>query len=741
MIKGGVWKNSEDEILKAAVMKYGLNNWSRVASLLLRKSPKQCKARWYSWVDPHVKKTEWTREEEEKLLHLAKLFPCQWNTIAPIVGRTAYQCLEHYEKLLDQAQGGEDQGEDDPRRLAPGEIDPHPETKPARADPVDMDEDEKEMLSEARARLANTRGKKAKRKAREAQLEEARRLATLQKKRELKAAGIAPPRTVWKRKRGIDYANEIPFEQQPPAGFHATGLDEDPKANLGLANINLQNLEGARRDEEEKRNKKDDERKLKRLKEDNLPEYIEMINKMNDPANLRKRTGLALPTPQMSDAELDDLVRAGQQLSGISAEGDDSTKILVPSAATPMVGGASALPGGATPLRTPRAENTVLLAAADAAARNSLQTPLRGGETPNMNLDRATSAMPSSSVAKTPSLKDATGATPARTAGGVNATPQSTPARLFPGDAPEGKSSAVEKANQAMSVRAMLSSLPAPENEVEISMPDEPEVEAKDDDFVADQEEIEKAAMKKALEKQSKAVTQGLPRPLNPKVAQRTPVPAELEAASEQMFTEMQDIVTRDHILHPQAKKKTAKPSKAPPELEEFTAEEMKQARALLDEEMAELAPEDVEPGWEAKFIFVAQGEKGGEWMKREDVKPEVLLSSLSRQLDLIQKRSQKENSRVERVEKKLGLLLGGYMSRVEETRGKIADRSEECVKLAEDRAAFARLEELEKVAMARRVEELEDRVRAVQAKNAEAQTKYRALSDVRAKLEKCLDG
>ena len=49
---------------------------------------------------------------------------------------------------------------------------------------------EKEMLSEARARLANTQGKKAKRKARERQLEEARRLAVLQKKRELKAAGV-----------------------------------------------------------------------------------------------------------------------------------------------------------------------------------------------------------------------------------------------------------------------------------------------------------------------------------------------------------------------------------------------------------------------------------------------------------------------------------------------------------------------------------------------------------------------
>ena len=138
LVKGGVWKNTEDEILKAAVMKYGKNQWSRIASLLHRKSSKQCKARWYEWLDPSIKKTEWSREEEEKLLHLAKLMPCQWRTIAPIIGRTAAQCLEHYEKLLDQAQaineGGETQigTENDPRRLRPGEIDPNPQSKPAR---------------------------------------------------------------------------------------------------------------------------------------------------------------------------------------------------------------------------------------------------------------------------------------------------------------------------------------------------------------------------------------------------------------------------------------------------------------------------------------------------------------------------------------------------------------------------------------------------------------------------------
>ena len=115
-LKGGVWKNSEDEILKAAVQKYGKQQWARVASLLNRKSAKQCKARWHEWLDPSVRKVEWSREEEEKLLHLAKLMPAQWKTIGPLVGRTATQCQEHYEKLLDEAASGK-AGEEDEQDL------------------------------------------------------------------------------------------------------------------------------------------------------------------------------------------------------------------------------------------------------------------------------------------------------------------------------------------------------------------------------------------------------------------------------------------------------------------------------------------------------------------------------------------------------------------------------------------------------------------------------------------------
>lgn len=61
--------------------------------------------------------------------------------MAILCSQTLYQ--SYFYLCRDQAQKkeeGEDIG-DDPRKLKPGEIDPNPETKPARPDPKDMDED------------------------------------------------------------------------------------------------------------------------------------------------------------------------------------------------------------------------------------------------------------------------------------------------------------------------------------------------------------------------------------------------------------------------------------------------------------------------------------------------------------------------------------------------------------------------------------------------------------------------
>ena len=373
LIKGGVWKNTEDEILKAAVMKYGKNGWARVASLLNRKSAKQCKARWYEWLDPSIKKTDWSRDEEEKLLHLAKLMPNQWRTIAPIVGRTAAQCMEHYERLLDQAQEQIGEAAEDARKLRPGEIDPAPETKPARPDPIDMDEDEKEMLSEARARLANTKGKKAKRKARERTMAESRRLSMLQKRRELKAAGIESKLGGGgaKKRKYIDFAREIPFQQVPPAGFYdvreENELNKRNKLDPADQVLELSKLEGRHQKEEEEKARQKDQRTMKKLFRENAPLAITQIAAENDPASFRRRVPLSLPTPQVSDGELEEIVKIGQQNALIMAppigmpsygnnnnSSSSSTQSLIADYSTQVM---RSLP---TPMRTPIQEDIIM---------------------------------------------------------------------------------------------------------------------------------------------------------------------------------------------------------------------------------------------------------------------------------------------------------------------------------------------------------------------------------------------
>lgn len=65
--------NIEDEIFKVFVSKYGLNQWVCVLLFLVWKILKQCKVRWNEWFDFSIKKIEWSKEEDEKLLYLVKL--------------------------------------------------------------------------------------------------------------------------------------------------------------------------------------------------------------------------------------------------------------------------------------------------------------------------------------------------------------------------------------------------------------------------------------------------------------------------------------------------------------------------------------------------------------------------------------------------------------------------------------------------------------------------------------------
>ncbi len=398
-------KKKQDEILKAAVMKYGLNQWARISSLLVRKTPKQCKARWFEWLDPSIVKTEWTRSEDERLLHLAKLMPTQWRTIAPVVGRTPAQCLDRYEKLLDRAAaraaaGGDDEAgpssssagaplysrRDDPRRLRPGEIDPNPESKPARPDAVDMDDEEKEMLSEARARLANTRGKKAKRKAREKALDEARRLASLQKQRELRAAGVEV-REPKRQRRAIDYNAEVPFEHKPAPGFFDT-TEEDEEAARRAEEFEAKSLDEVEGSAPGASSRAATARlRAAKAAAKAAAAPLAVLEEGAGAGPPRRRGKLMLPAPVVSDAELDLLARGG---GGDGMDEDDdggptSTAALIQEYRAAAAAGASLSSRLPTPMRTPRVAGAsggdrVLDEAAALAALVAGRTPLLGGE-------------------------------------------------------------------------------------------------------------------------------------------------------------------------------------------------------------------------------------------------------------------------------------------------------------------------------------------------------------------------
>ncbi|XP_041009055.1 cell division cycle 5-like protein [Juglans microcarpa x Juglans regia] len=787
MIKGGVWKNTEDEILKAAVMKYGKNQWARISSLLVRKSAKQCKARWYEWLDPSIKKTEWTREEDEKLLHLAKLMPTQWRTIAPIVGRTPSQCLERYEKLLDAACAKDENYEaaEDPRKLRPGEIDPNPESKPARPDPIDMDEDEKEMLSEARARLANTKGKKAKRKAREKQLEEARRLASLQKRRELKAAGIDTRQRKRKRK-GIDYNSEIPFEKKPPPGFYDVA-DEDRPVEQAQFPTTIEELEGKRRMDMETQLRKQDIAKNKIAQRQDAPSAILQANKLNDPETVRKRSKLMLPAPQISDHELEEIAKMGYAsdiLVGSEelSEGSGATRALLANySQTPQP--------GMTPLRTPQRTpagkgDAIMMEAENLARLRESQTPLLGGQNPELHPSDFSGVTPKKREIQTPNplltpsatpggvgLTPRIGMTPSRD-GYFNMTPKGTPVRdeLHINEDMDGQDSAkLDQRRQAdlrRNLRSGLINLPQPKNEYQIVMQpvlednEEPEVKIEEDmsDRIAREKAVEEARQQALLRKRSKVLQRELPRPpaasldlirnslirADEDKSSFVP-PTSIEQADEMIRKELLSLLEHDSAKYPLEKKLTKEKKKSVkhsangpgyvPEIDGFEEDELKEADTLIGEE--------------ARYLRLAMGHENQSLDEFVEAHSTCLndlmyfptrnayglssvagnmekLAALQNEFENVKKKMDGDKAKAESLENKVKVLTHGYETRAKTAHWpKIAATLKQMDTAATELECFRALQKQEQLAASHRINSLWEEVQKQKELERTLQMRY----------------
>ncbi|RSH80483.1 Pre-mRNA-splicing factor cef1 [Apiotrichum porosum] len=797
IIKGGVWRNTEDEILKAAISKYGKNQWARISSLLVRKTPKQCKARWYEWLDPSIKKVEWSKTEDEKLLHLAKLMPTQWRTIAPIVGRTATQCLERYQKLLDDAEAA-DQDElglgdgdvdgaskpaDGARGLRQGEIDPDPETRPARPDPVDMDDDEKEMLSEARARLANTQGKKAKRKARERQLEEARRVAFLQKKRELKAAGINL-RTKPKKK-GMDYNADIPFEKQPAPGFYDTA-EERSKTYAPVVGSSLRALEGKRKEELEEAEGRDAKRKKGNdNKAGTATQFVQQreaqIRKLKEQEQIIRRRKLNLPTPQVGERELEEIVKIGQA-------GEAARDLVGSNDATDgLVGDSYDTLGQARMTRTPRvamAEDNVLAEARHLRNLVNTQTPLLGDEnTPlhSANDEAGTgfeSATPRQHIASTPNPL----ATPARngvasTPRGVGQTPLRTPIRdnlsintdQRPsgwGDTPSDDRRRVKDAKRAL--KAGFAALPRPENNFEL---EDPEDDDEEDDEVEMTEEdaAERDARLKAereeeerleLERRSQVVKKGLPRPANVDTrslfreltAATADAEESLAAAIAMINLEVAALVKHDSLAHPLPG--TSNPGNLASDYDMPEDEFVAAAKAAIHSELATALGL---PGANDEQIRVVIGSQAAEdptafasswssskqlvyspvsgWVEAATLSEDELAAAYASMVGSSRDRMVADATRAAKAEKKLGKQLGGYTALNGKARAGIVAAMEDIRTQQRELATFSMLRTMEEAAAPARLEAKREEVAGLERRERDLQARYAELNDERRDL------
>lgn len=686
--------------------------------------------------------------------------PTQWRTIAPIIGRTAAQCLEHYEKLLDQAQaaGGDYDPKDDPRRLRPGEIDPNPHTKPARPDQIDMDEDEKEMLSEARARLANTQGKKAKRKAREKSLEEARRLASLQKRRELRAAGIDTFNRK-KRKRGVDYNAEIPFQKKPAIGFFDPSKDGAPAAREFKKTSREDAHGGARRDKIEEQKRREDKKRHEEQQKQNMPRAVMQMNKLSQDAPQRKRSKLVLPSPQTTDAELEELVKMGQSAEAAMAAGSaDGANLLQDYSATPA---------NTLQARTPRAaqaEDPLMREAQNIIAYNQTESVLEGGENTPLHdgggsFDGLTPGHKSlatpNTVLSTPYRSASVSGTPRAGATPADADLAATPLRDKLSINTEADSSLLtprshgEQMRQAQlrsELRDGLANLPKPSADFDIVVPEAP---AEEEEGLEQEGRVEDAAdvdarsyaaaqaAEDAKRKQkSQAFQRGLPIPreVNADILRTASAQNEEQAADEAIKHEMLDLIRFDKGL-PLLTKRDA-----------FEEADLAAAKALLEVEMGEMrsaAAEDIAERhsavWEEmqdEVTYLAASKRFGRTSLASN---KDILNALEAAMQSAKKKIVKDQKKVLKVEKKQIKLTMGYQTlsqkqlvsvfgtaRIPVTKPlDVAPLCEQIERTRIEVGTFERLRDAEGKALPARRERLERDVRQQQAREKELDARY----------------
>ncbi|OIS99326.1 PREDICTED: transcriptional activator Myb [Nicotiana attenuata] len=83
------WSQEEDDILREQIRIHGTDNWTIIASKFKDKTTRQCRRRWFTYLNSDFKKGGWSPEEDMLLCEAQKIFGNRWTEIAKVVsGRT-----------------------------------------------------------------------------------------------------------------------------------------------------------------------------------------------------------------------------------------------------------------------------------------------------------------------------------------------------------------------------------------------------------------------------------------------------------------------------------------------------------------------------------------------------------------------------------------------------------------------------------------------------------------------------